>query len=123
VERFLVFHPTLDESSTSWKLGAKNIQDVYRGYFEVYAGKFSDQAFQSRLAQGWDLVMVNTEIGYDDFRYTLDLLWEHVRGQMVVDRVGEGNVGNHPFRDFCKIKRLEPLYFGTRYGVGIVQKE
>ena len=126
VERLLVFQPMTEaEGYTAWKLGAKNIRDVYDGYFEVYAGKFSDPQFQERLLPGWDLVMVNTETDYDDFRYVLDVLWERVQpqGWMVVDRVAEGAAGNHPFHDFCKVRRLEPVIIETRHGVGIVTKE
>ena len=124
VERVFAFREGAVEDWSAARLGGKNLRDVYKRGLEIYVGSLSDQPVQERLTLGWDMILVETEMAYDDLRYLLDVLWRHVNrdGYMVVERADEGNVAHAPFQDFCKINRLDPLVFSTRYGTGVVCK-
>ena len=124
VEHVFAFREGVKQDEPACKLGAKNLRDVYHRGLEVYVGSFSDKPVQERLSVGWDIIMVDTEVSYDDFRYLLDVLWKHVSsdGWMVVDRVGDGGSACQPFQDFAKISRLDPCVFDTRYGTGVIYK-
>jgi len=118
VEKVLAFHENTEEFFSS-RIGASNIENHYKGRFEIYEGTVEE--VQEELSKdSWDVVIVNEEVSYEEQISRLNILWGHMKldGLMVVDYIGS----NSGFEDFCRIKNRVPIVFNTRYGIGIIQK-
>ena len=124
VEKFLTFQEQ-DQEFYSPRLAKANINDVYKGDFDVYVGKVIDQEFLEKMSGVWDLAIISEDVGHDEHKNYLDLVWNNIShdGLMVVEHVRADNKSVHDsFESFCKIVNRTPIYFDTRYGTGIVQK-
>jgi len=125
VERFLAFQEAKADEFYSARLGVKNVKDNYKGQFDIHIGHLSDDGFNNLFrSQNWDLGIVNEEVGYDQHRIYLDVLWSQLNddGLIVMDYISSNDRAKKAFLDFCQIKNREPVIFATRYGTGMVQK-
>lgn len=124
VKRFLAFQEKTDRFYSP-RLGASNIQDVFKGDFEFYSGQLTDEKFTAKYTEeSWDLAIVNEETQYDKHRVHLDILWEQLNlgGYIVMEYIEGWTPAKDAFNDFCKVKNRDPIRFKTRYGTGIVKK-
>lgn len=107
------------------KLGISNVKDNFKGKFDFYVGKTTDDQFDNYMNSSvWDLVLINEESSYDKHRYYLDLAWGKMSPEsfLVMDYVDRHPPSKEAYFDFCKLKNREPMLVSTRYGVGILQK-
>jgi len=124
VKTFLGFQETTEEYY-SLRLAKANIKSVFKGKFDFYLGKVTDDAFVDCFTKrNWDVVIINEEMTYDLHRNYLDMIWEHMtyEGLIVMDYISSHEPAKRAFFDFCKIQNRKPITFKTRYGVGIVQR-
>jgi hypothetical protein len=126
VERILGFE-LKREGFYSPRLGIANVNNCWkpRGILDVYVGGVMDDAFTKQLEQtGWDLAFVSDTVPLDTHRLYLEVLWERMNfdGMIVVDYLLKDKVANDAFVGFSKIVNRKPVFFETRYGVGIIQK-
>ena len=124
VESVLGFQES-DGEYYSDRLGRANVlQNARRIPVEVYVGKTTDDGFIDALERNkFGCALFNEEMGYDKHLAYLDLVWPHmeIEGFMVMDYVNRHAPAKQAFLDFCKSKNRDPIFFQTRYGVGIVQ--
>jgi predicted O-methyltransferase YrrM len=100
------------ETST---ISMKNIRQHHRS-----ASSFSwERAFEDERM--WDLALLTQDFSSDDSKIYLNFLWERLasEGLLVMDYISSSDV---VFHDFCRVKNREPVFFTTRYTIGIVQK-
>lgn len=107
------------EPDFSPRLGLANVRKNYKGHAEAGSGS---EYFQNTLNMKWGLVLVTEEGSYDDHLFCLDSVWPSVGGFLVCEGVGRANFGK-AFRAFCGNLGLEPVYFATRYGTAVLEKE
>ena len=109
-------------SHYSPRLAFQNLRKSgYRRDFHFYEGRLSSDLAEQISFAKWDLVLFETIMGYDDCRFCLDCVWDHMNldGLLVMQNYGRLRL---PFLDFCKIKNKEPVRVETRYLAGIVKK-
>jgi predicted O-methyltransferase YrrM len=124
VEFFLAFQKKTKEF-WSPRLGKANVRDQYKGTKAVYHGQWLDDGWQQALSSsGWDLVIVNEEVGYDEHRLFLEGVWPFVNegGLVVMDYVVRHEPATQAYSDFCKGINRPETKVATRYGVGLIQK-
>lgn len=124
VNKFLAFQEK-DEEFYSPRLAKANIHDVYKSGFDIYVGNIGDQEFQEKMFGVWDMVFIHQNLSHDTHKNYLSLAWHHLayNGLLVVEHVRKDNEAVYDsFSSFCRIENRDPIYFNTRYGVGIVQK-
>ena len=68
----------------------------------------------------WDLALLTQDFPPEQSQWSLEFLWKRLvsEGLLVMDYISSSNV----FHDFCRVKNREPVFFTTRYTIGIVQK-
>jgi hypothetical protein len=124
VKNFLAFQRQSAEYYSP-RLALKNIKKNYRGTVDVVVGDIMGKEFLGKYTgRTWDLALMNDEMGYDEHRVAFDTLWNGLAlgGFVVADFVDTHKPGGTAFRDFCRTKNREPVFFPTRYGMGMVQK-
>ena len=107
------------------RLAKGNIKDYFKGQVQSYFGPVTDIGFMDKLrSTRWDIALVNEEIDYDRHMTYLDMLWSCLSGGglIVMDFVEKHPPAKRAFSDFCTVHNREPMYFPTRYGVGIIQR-
>ena len=124
VKSFLAFEPST-EDFYSPRLAFTNVKKFYKGEFDFYRGKATDDIFLQKLDEvEWNLAFLNDETSLDQTRNYLDLLWERMGldGLIVVNYLSRNEPTKDAFETFCKIVNRKLVFFATRYGTGIVQK-
>lgn len=124
VERFFAFQEQSSEFYSP-KLGVSNVKDNFKGIFDFYLGKTTDDKFCNYIeSSSWDLVLINEESSYDKHRDYLDLVWNKLNPDalIIMDYVNKHLPSKEAYFDFCKSKNRQPMLISTRYGVGILQK-
>ena len=121
VENFLAFEN--DSEPYSLRLAKLNVKRNYKGIFNFYYGKVMDIAFIDSLFS-CELALVHYESSLDDMRNCLDLLWENLKpnGLIAVDYLSKHEPAQEAFDTFCKIANRKPVFYDTRYKMGIVMK-
>lgn len=113
------------EEYSSLRLGRSNIKLKFRGDADFYCGKLHDDKFLEKFSpNSWDLTILNEELVYDKHLEYLDFAWPQVSdGGLVVAEYIERHIpAREAFLAFCESKNRTPVFFGTRYGTGILQK-
>jgi hypothetical protein len=124
VKKIFTFQETIN-SFFSPRLGLKNIKDVYKGNLDFYYGGLLDVELEKKLScNKWDMFIFNEEWSYDKNMQCLDMMWQYLNldGVIVADYLTYSDNCGKAFKDFCQTKNRSPVYFQTRYGVGIMQK-
>ena len=124
VDHFFGFQ-SKPEGFYSPRMARANIKQSYRGSIDFYMGTVLDDVFVEKLSsKSWDLVIINEEENYDTHRTYLDYIWENVshEGLVVMDYVNSHKPAGDALIDFCKGNNRDPIFFKTRYGVGVVKK-
>jgi hypothetical protein len=124
VEEFFAFQSEKDEHT--WRTGRTNILNInlnLKNNFKIGVGNFKKHAFYIS-SKKWDLVLMNETMSYDDYRYTLDILWNSIEfdGYMVVDKIMTQDVCRKGFKDLTKTNNREFVELKTLYGTGIIKK-
>lgn len=123
-EEFLGFQE-YSESFYSTRLGKANLRDNFRKKTNIHVGYLTDDKFMEEFSpKTWDLVILNSETGFDKHMLYLDFVWPQVShdGVIVMDFIVRHTPAREAFFAFCKGKNKEPVTFDTRYGIGMVQK-
>jgi hypothetical protein len=124
VEKILAFESET-EQFYSPRLGIANVKDTYKKELSVCVGKPLDDVFIEALGRNsWDLAFINDITSLDTHRNYLELIWEKMNldGFVVMDYLSRHKIAFDAFTGFCKIVNRKPVFFETRYGVGIVEK-
>lgn len=123
-ERFFAFQEISSEFYSP-RIGRRNVKDHFKGRFDVHVGLFTDEPVDMILsANGWDLAIINEEVGYDKHRSYLEVIWSKLNtdGLIIMDYVSRHKPAKEAFLDFCKYVNREPVVVNTRYGIGIIRK-
>ncbi len=91
----------------------------------IHIGVATDQEFLDEVHScKWDMVLIDEEGSYDYLSTHLNLMWENMKlgGYLVMDYLDRSPISRQVFDDFAKVSNRSPVFFKTRYGVGIVQK-
>ncbi len=123
VEHFLAFQKETDEFY-SQRISRANIRDKYKGSFDFYYGKTTDEAWEVKFNLPWDVVFINDEADYDQHMSYLDMAWDKMDygGRVVMDYISSHEPSKDAFFNFCKVNGREPITMDTRYGTGIFEK-
>jgi len=124
-EYFLGFREADNDEYFSTRIALKNVKKSFKNKTDVYVGDIHDEDFQIKLShKKWDLVFIDEEISYDLFMMHLDTVWKCVSfdGLVVVDKLDSIPAARRALVDFCKKNNKSPIFFNTRYGVGIINK-
>jgi len=124
VDYFFAFQ-NKPETFYSPRLARANVKQSYKGLIDFYVGTVLDNVFVDKLScKSWDLVIINEEENYDTHRTYLDYIWPNIshEGLVVVDYVNSHKPARDALVDFCKGNNRDPIFFKTRYGVGMVKK-
>jgi hypothetical protein len=125
VERFLAFQKASDDKFYSPRLGKHNIQDHYKGLFDVYVGDISDEKFEQLFENDtWDLLIINEETTYDQHMQYLEFAWPRMSsgGFIIMDYINYHKPSGDAYKNFCKVQSRDPVVFDTKYGVGLMEK-
>lgn len=128
VERFYGVH--LVHKENSWRLARSNILLANEHLRFGLPGKFTMSISGFKMVapkcmeEKWDLVFLNEAMGYDEYRYALDILWESLTpdGYIIVDKICSEDVCRKGFIDLVKSKNREWAELNTIYGSGIIRK-
>lgn len=124
VENFLAFQHVSNEYYSS-RLGVRNIKQFYKKSFQLHVGEISDSNFQDKFhAHDWDLISINDQVSYDQHMAYLNLSWEKLNegGMIIMDYINSHKAAAKSYNDFCKLVRREPIFFKSKYKVGLIQK-
>ena len=71
----------------------------------------------------FDMCMLTDNFSEEKTKIYLEFLWSHLNkeGLLVIDYIQNGFMKDL-FEEFCQIKNRIPVYFKTRYGIGIVTR-
>lgn len=125
VENFFGFQQKSDKSYNP-RFGLKNVRRFYKNQFNYFYGNILEKNMGLLLNNNsFDLVLINEEdISYDQLSLHLDFAWEKLQddGIITIDYLEKNDDIKKAFENFCKRVNRTPLYFKTRYTVGMLQK-
>jgi hypothetical protein len=125
VDYFFAYEP-LTEEYYHPRLGFSNIKKFYKGNFDFYQGKTTDERFLDKIAEfKWDLTLFNEEgLEGDSVASCYDLVWKNLSfdGLMVANYLSKNEKTKEVFETFSKMVGRKPVFFDTRYGIGVIQK-
>lgn len=125
VEYFLAFQKASEDEYYSPRLGKRNIQDNYKGEFDVYVGDITDERFEQIFNKRmWDLLIINEETTYDRHMQYLEFAWDEMNsgGFIIMDYVNYHKPAGKAYYNFCKAQSRDYIVFDTKYGVGLIEK-
>lgn len=84
---------------------------------------FRDSDLKRSFDQKFDFAFLTERCELGETKMYLDFLWKHLQpeGLLVVDYIHDVAVAEN-FSEFCRVKNREPVFFKTRYGVGIITR-
>jgi hypothetical protein len=101
----------------SVRLGIKNIRDIFKGKFDLSIG---DLSIKLKL----DLVIINDDLEYEEYRNIFDLVYAKLMldGFMIVGYAESNLLCKDALKAFCKIHNRKSVLISTRYGTRIIKK-
>jgi hypothetical protein len=124
VEHFIGFKEEKENEFIPLNLAKTNIKKVYKKKQDYFIGQIYDENFQKILPKKISVILFNEEVDYDLHRKYFDFFWDYLDegGLFVMDYIDRHKAAREAFADFCFGERIEPKYFKTRYGTGLVRK-
>lgn len=122
VEDVLLFQETTPNND--YKLGIKNVQDVFGKKPKFYVGKPLDKEFESLFKGSWDAIFINGRNSYDWHLSMMETAWQRLNldGYLVVAEAIVHENAAKAYSNFCTIHNKERLILPTKYGTGLIRK-
>lgn len=108
-ERVMAFQEKRSEFYSD-RLAKANIKSVYRGNLDIHYGELE-------MKEKWQCILLDGNHNQTLFNLAWDSLEDD--GILCIDHIEKCS---QAFQNLYILKRREPVFFPTRYGVGIIQK-